>query len=333
MMQLLVIDDEEGIRRSVKRALAKENYDVHVAANGQEALDHVRAHASEVAIVVSDYKMPGINGLETLVAIGALNPEIVRILLTGYATMDVAIQATNQGIDGFLTKPFDNNELRAKIREYFVRKRVQQLVPPAVLEQLQRDPSALAPRQLEASVLFADIRGFTAIAERLAPTVLARLLNDYYFSPLGDVVFEHRGTLDKYLGDGLMALFGAPIDAPDHAAQAVAAALAMQARMAELQAAVRAEAGVEFPIGIGVASGTLAAGVFGSRTKKDYTALGGTVNLAARLEGRADAGEILVAETTWNAVRDRYDGEAMEPLGLRGLERKVNAWRIRGPRP
>ena len=107
----------------------------------------VKDHPAEIAICISDFKMPGLDGLQTLAAIGSINPDITRIMLTGYATLEGAIAATNEGIDGFLTKPFDNVELRAKVREYFVRKRLKQFVSPQVLQQLQADPSYLMPRK------------------------------------------------------------------------------------------------------------------------------------------------------------------------------------------
>ncbi len=104
MNKLLFIDDEEGIRRAVVRALKSEPYETYTAENGEAGISFVKDNIFDIATVVSDYKMPGLNGLETLGVIGSLNPEITRIILTGYATMEAAIQATNQGIDGFLTK-------------------------------------------------------------------------------------------------------------------------------------------------------------------------------------------------------------------------------------
>src|SRR5262249_40567746 len=121
---LLIVDDEEGVRRALERALSREAYLIYLAADGPTAIQIVERSAGETAIAISDYKMPGGGGLQTLAAIGQLNPEITRIMLTGYATLESAIAATNEGIDGFLTKPFDTLELRAKIREHFVRKRL-----------------------------------------------------------------------------------------------------------------------------------------------------------------------------------------------------------------
>ncbi|MDY7030468.1 MAG: response regulator, partial [Thermodesulfobacteriota bacterium] len=126
MNGLLIVDDEEGVRRSLNKALRREGYLIFLAQDGNEAIQTVVENRDEIHIVISDLKMPGLDGIATLSAIGEINPEITRIVLTGYGTMESAIQATNEGIDGFLTKPFDNIEIRAKIREYFLKKHLKQ---------------------------------------------------------------------------------------------------------------------------------------------------------------------------------------------------------------
>ena len=118
MNGLMVVDDEEGVRRSLKKVLERDGYRIVLAENGEEALSIIRSDGRDIETVISDYRMPGMDGLETLIEIGRLNAEITRIMLTGYATMASAIEAVNEGIDGFLTKPFENDELRAKVREY-----------------------------------------------------------------------------------------------------------------------------------------------------------------------------------------------------------------------
>src|SRR5512135_1039571 len=236
MNGLLIVDDEEGVRRALHKALSKENYQIYSVGDGHEAIALVKERPGEIAIVISDYKMPGIDGLQTLVAIGGLNPEITRIMLTGYATLESAIAATNEGLDGFLTKPFDNLELRAKVREYFVRKRLKQFVSPQVLQELQADPSYLMPRKQLATLLFVDIRGFTTLTEKHDPQEWALFLSDNYFSPLGEIVFQNNGTLDKHIGDGIMAIFGAPIAAEDDALRAVRSAVEMRAKMQAINA-------------------------------------------------------------------------------------------------
>ena len=124
MIGLMIVDDEEGVRRSLRKVLEQDGYDILLAENGQQAVQMVQQNRDLIEIVISDFKMPGMDGLETLIEVGKINPEITRIMLTGYATMESAIESVNAGIDGFLTKPFENIELRAKVREYNVKKRL-----------------------------------------------------------------------------------------------------------------------------------------------------------------------------------------------------------------
>ena len=123
MIKILIVDDEEGVRMSLKKVLQRDGYEILLAENGTQAIELVRQQLNEIETVISDFKMPGLDGLETLTEIGKLNPEIIRIILTGYATLDRAIDSVNSGIDGFLAKPFDNNEIRLKIKEFHVKKR------------------------------------------------------------------------------------------------------------------------------------------------------------------------------------------------------------------
>ena len=153
-----------------------------------------------------------------------MNAEITRIMLTGYATMASAIEAVNAGIDGFLTKPFENEELRVKVRECNIKKRLKQFVSEQVLAELQKNVKSILPKRVTVSILFSDIRGFSRLAERLNPAELAELLNRNYFTPLDSIIFSHNGTLDKHIGDSIMAIFGAPVGGDDDARRAVLAA-------------------------------------------------------------------------------------------------------------
>ena len=148
MNGLMVVDDEEGVRRSLKKVLERDGYRIILAENGEEALYIVRSDGRDIETVISDYRMPGMDGLETLIEIGRLNAEITRIMLTGYATMASAIEAVNEGIDGFLTKPFENDELRAKVREYNIKKRLKQFVSEQVLAELQKNGKSILPKRL-----------------------------------------------------------------------------------------------------------------------------------------------------------------------------------------
>lgn len=326
MNGLLIVDDEEGVRRAVQKALGKEDYAMFSASNGSEAIRIVQDHRAEIAVCISDFKMPGLDGLQTLAAIGSINPEITRIMLTGYATLESAIAATNEGIDGFLTKPFDNVELRAKVREYFVRKRLKQFVSPQVLQQLQANPSYLMPRKQLATLLFVDIRGFTALTEKHDPQPWAMFLSENYFSPLGEIVFQNNGTLDKHIGDGIMAIFGAPIAGEGDALRAVRSAVEMRAAMQAINAQHAPD--YQLPIAIGIHSGEVVVGMFGSARKREYTALGHTVNVAARLEQMAAANQILISLQTYELVQAHVNVARLEPIMVKGLADPMQVYNV-----
>jgi adenylate cyclase len=163
------------------------------------------------------------------------------------------------------------------------------------------------------SVLFADIRGFTAFTERGRPEDVVAQLNDY-FSRMVDVVFAHRGTVDKFVGDMVMALFGAPLADADHADHAVQAALGMLAALEDQNARWAAQGRPALEIGVGVNSGDMVAGIIGSDTVMSYTVIGDAVNLGSRLESlNKDYGtRLIISEATRSRLKGRYD---MKPLG------------------
>ncbi len=326
MNGLLIVDDEEGVRRALQKALGRESYQIFLATGGSEAIDIVKQQPAEIAIAISDFKMPGLDGLQTLAAIGNINPDITRIMLTGYATLEGAIAATNEGIDGFLTKPFDNVELRAKVREYFVRRHLKQFVSAQVLNELQNDPTHLLPRKQVATILFADIRGFTALTEKHDPQEWAQFLSENYFSPLGEIVFRNNGTLDKHIGDCIMAIYGAPIASRDDPLRAVRSAVEMRAKMHDINAGY--DELRRLPVGIGVHTGEVVVGMFGSARKREYTALGHVVNLAARLEEMAVADQILVSPQTYERVKDQVVVEALTPVTFRGMASAMPVYNV-----
>jgi len=330
-MIVLIVDDEEGVRRSLKKVLERDQYAILLAENGQEAISIVKSNNRDIETVISDFKMPGLNGLETLIEIGRLNPEITRIILTGYATMESAIESVNAGIDGFLTKPFDNMELRAKVKEYNIKKRLKQFVSEPVLNELQRDVADMYPKKQTVSILFTDIRGFTGMAEGMAPRELAEMINQHYFSPLDQIIYDYRGTLDKHIGDGIMGIFGAPRAAADDAGRTVCAALRMQEEMTAINGRLAAE-GKKIGVGIGISTGEVMAGIFGSAKKKEYTAFGRPVNIASRLEHLAREGQILICEQTYERVKDLVAVEKMGAFALKGMERQVEIFNVTGSR-
>lgn len=331
MTGLLFIDDEEGVRRSLTRALKKEPYRLYAAEDGHRGIAIVKESFSQIGVVVSDYKMPGIDGLETLAMIASINPEITRILLTGYATMKSAIRATNEGLDGFLTKPFDNVELRKRIQEIVVKKRLKQFVSQQVYEEIKHDPAVMTPKKTRVTVLFCDIRGFTAMSKRTSPEKIAAFLNDYYFTPLGEIAYRNNGTVDKHMGDCIMVIYGSPVSHDDDAMRAIKSAINMQQASRLASENLSGNNGFRLDIGIGICTGEVVTGVFGSCRKREFTAFGMAVNIAARLEKMAGAGEILVSETTYRETAPGFCAEKMVPdVRVKGIREPLRVYRILG---
>ncbi len=184
-----------------------------------------------------------------------------------------------------------------------------------------------APEVREVSVLFADISGFTALSETMSPSTVALLLNDY-LSRMTDVIFKYEGTLDKYIGDAIMAIFGAPIDRPDHAQRAIRTALEMQERLAEWNSE-RKEGHPALAIRIGINSGNAVAGEIGSVKKKEYTVLGDTVNTASRLESSvAKPGSVVIGSNTLKLVEGLFETRPLGSFKVKGKALEVPAYEV-----
>ncbi len=214
-------------------------------------------------------------------------------------------------------------------KEEVARANYSRFLPEYVVKQMLENPESfkLGGVLQTITVLFADIRGFTRISEHASPEKIVQLLNRY-FSAMTDIIFAHGGTLDKYLGDGLMALFGAPTVTPKDAANAIAAAVAMQRRMLSINDELREEGFPEIGIGIGLHTGEVTVGYIGSERRSEYTAIGDAVNTASRLESNAKAGEILVSEVTAKAAHSRYQLAARDPISVKNREQPVPLFEV-----
>jgi len=202
-------------------------------------------------------------------------------------------------------------------------------LPEYVVKQLLENPDSfkLGGVLQTITILFADIRGFTRISEHAPPEKIVNLLNRY-FSAMTDIIFAHGGTLDKYLGDGLMALFGAPTTTPKDANNALSAAVAMQRRMIGINVELREEGFSEIGIGIGLHTGEVTVGYIGSERRSEYTAIGDPVNTASRLESNAKGGQILVSEVTAKAAQSRYQLTPRDPISVKNREQPVPLFEV-----
>jgi adenylate cyclase len=233
---------------------------------------------------------------------------------------------------GALTQSF--NDMATSLREKDAIKRAfTRYVAREVVMEILKDPDkiVLTGERRDVTVLFCDVRGFTSISERLSPEEVVALLNAFYTLMI-DTTFKHDGTLDKFLGDGVMAVFGAPIFHPDHPVRALRTALAMQAGIRELSARRVAEGRPALKIGIGVNAGSAVAGNVGTEARMEYTVIGDSVNLASRLESYAKPGQILVTAAMYALVKDAIEGRALGRIKVRGKEEELEVYEVLGVR-
>lgn len=215
-------------------------------------------------------------------------------------------------------------------REEVARANYSRFMPEYVVKQLLENPQSfrLGGVNQKITVLFADIRGFTSISEKENPEKIVGLLNRY-FSAMSEIIFEHGGTLDKYIGDGLMALFGAPNVSEEDALNAVKAAVKMQKRIRTLNDELRHEGLSEISIGIGLHTGVATVGYIGSEKRSEYTAIGDTVNLAARLQDIAKGGQIIMTDAAHEASGGRIPVNVLDPLTVKNRVEPVKVLEVR----
>ncbi len=246
--------------------------------------------------------------------------------------------ANRQGQDGFHqadqrllsaigsqmdTAIFESLELR-RLRQVLGRS-----VDPRIMEQLLSRPDVdfLEGQRLFLTVLYADIRGSTSLAERTEPERLVQFINRY-LGQMTEVVLAHKGTLDKFVGDEVMALFGAPVQQPDHAIRAVRAGLAMQAAHEEILRDWVAEGGDRAPIGVGIASGEMIVGAMGSAQRTDYTVIGKAANLGARICSAAQGGQVLISPATYELVQDQVVATPINGSQFKGVTGLITVYHV-----
>ena len=228
------------------------------------------------------------------------------------------------------------NSLYAKKlqQEAITRERFQRLLSPAIAEQVISGKLEVAKggELRETTVLFSDIRGFTSMSENMPPQEVVDMLNDY-FELMVEIIFENEGTLDKFVGDEIMALFGAPVAHPDDPVRAVRTAMEMLDVLEKDFNSVRREEGkAELQIGIGVNTGEVVAGYLGSSKALEYTVIGDTVNTGARLCSVAKAGQCLISRHTYDRVKDYFEVVELPPQQVKGKARALKVYNVVGPK-
>lgn len=341
--RILVVDDNTRNVKLLQSILGSREYEVIPAYNGLEALQLVNEMPPD--LILLDVLMPGMDGFQvvrTLRETPATEP-IPVLMLTALREVEDKVKGLEAGADDFLTKPFHTVELLARVRSLL---RIKQLhdelekkndlletilmhyVSRDIAQEILSNPEKnlqLGGHSAIVSVLFADIRGFTSFSEQHEPALVTQALN-YIFNDLVPLVFENRGTLDKYLGDALMAFYGAPIPDANSAKFALRTACAMQQRFLTVcqQRSILRGLG----LGVGICTGEAIVGNIGAEQFMDYTVIGNTPNTAKRLQENAQAGQILIDEVTKQAVADLMPTREIPPLLLKGRSSAVPAYEV-----
>jgi adenylate cyclase len=332
---ILAVDDEPANLALLGKLLKHHGYDVVEADDGLSALDAISDHDPD--LVCLDVMMPRLDGIEVCRRLRS-QPEhagLPILLLTALNRPEDKVRGLEAGADDFLSKPFDESELSARVRSLLRVKALQdrladllgRYVSESVAAEALRDPFAvsLGGDRRHVSTLFADVRGYTALAAEHAPEETLELLNRY-LTVVSDAVETQGGTVADLLGDGVFAFFGAPVAHSDNPQRAVRAAIAMQQAVTQL--AIPAMPGVRLQAGIGITSGEVIAGNVGSERRMHYCVVGNSVNIAAHMQAAAGPGQILVDEPTHDAVRDLVTSQDLGSLRLAGKGDWIRAFNV-----
>ena len=304
---LLVVDDNRVNRLLIARTLEQLGHRVRFAENGRQALEALQTQPAD--LVLLDIEMPTMNGYETLEALqaDAKLRDVPVVMMSSVEEVDSVARCIEMGAEDYLFKPVNPVLLRARVGASLEKKRLRdeqrelfrKFATAEVAEELLASGFTLGGKHLDATVMFCDIRGFTSLAESRPPAETIELLNTYY-TLMFDAIESQGGVVNQIVGDGIMALFGAPVPRDDHRAHAVQAALDMLELIAGLEREQAARGKPVIKIGIGIASGEVVAGYTGTERRVTYTCVGDTVVVAAHLEQHTKVlgRPILVDETT-----------------------------------
>jgi adenylate cyclase len=215
-------------------------------------------------------------------------------------------------------------------REERLRTSLQRYLSPNLVDDMVNNNSsdmALGGAKKRVSILFCDIRGFTTFTEKEPVETVVSLLNEY-FSVMSDVIFANRGTLDKFIGDAIMAIYGAPLESKDNAYECVKSALEMRAKLAQLNEKWKAQNKPQIQVGYGINTGEAIVGNIGSERRMEYTAIGDMVNTASRVEGETESNQIFITEETYKALGNRVTAKKLSPVKLKGKTVVVQIYEV-----
>ena len=343
---ILVVDDLADMRRLISGTLRKDNYQLITAENG--LIGWEKAQDFKPDLIISDWMMPELSGPDLVAKIKA-DSELSStpvILLTAKSDAESKLLGTQIGADAFLGKPFNTQELLsvthnlltlkekekevAKLNRHITENVLKRYLPPNLIEDILDGKLKMedAAQTMMVTLLFSDLSGFTAMSENLGAEKMASLLNEY-LTEMNEVIFEHGGTIDKFMGDGIMVIFGAPhlMTNQEHATRAVSCGKAMQRALNGLCETWKSQGINRVTMRVGIHQGLAVVGNFGSRQRSDYTAIGPTVNLASRIETSCAQQKVYIS----SEVAQHLDsGESIEvgDFKMKGIEEPMKLYMV-----
>jgi class 3 adenylate cyclase/CheY-like chemotaxis protein len=363
--KILVVDDTPRNVKLLADLLGVKGYAVITAASGPEALLKIDAEPPD--LVLLDVVMPEMSGYEVCLTIRN-NPATAMLPVVMVTALDPSVERVkgiDAGADDFLTKPINQSELLARVKSLLRVKELHDMVQVQAaqlaewnktlelrvqtqveqLERLERLKRFFSPQLAElivaggaddplkthrrdVTVVFLDLRGFTAFAETAEPEEVMGVLREYH-AAMGQLIMEHEGTLECFIGDGMMVIFNDPVPVPNPQERAVRMTLAMRERNEELSRKW-SKLGYELGFGVGIAQGYATIGAIGFEGRWDYGSIGTVCNLASRLCGEAKPGQILLPQRFLPSIADLAEVEAVGELSLKGFQRSVAAYNVVG---
>ena len=348
---ILAVDDMAENRELVSRQLGKLGHTVITAESGEEALELLDTQG--VDVVLLDLMMPGIGGAEVLTHMKENEHlrSIPVIMISGRQDMDQIVACIQAGADDYLLKPFNLVLLQARIAagierkrwldreeryrdqlersERFIRATFGRYLSDDIVNDILERPEGLelGGDLREVTIMMSDIRGFTTLSEHLPPQRVVQLLNRY-LGRMTDIILDYRGTIDEFLGDAVLAVFGAPRSDKDDTERAVQCAIAMQRAMDEINTQNMADELPELRMAIALNTGTVVAGNIGSERRAKYGFVGHAMNVTSRIEDKAEPGSILISESTLEKLSGSYRVGDRQEISAKGLEENVVVYTI-----
>lgn len=351
--RLLVVDDNEMNRDMLSRRLKGKGYIVQVAEDGHQALDMLGKDPFD--LILLDIMMPGISGIDVLRVVRQTKSraDLPVIMATAKDQSDDIVEALKLGANDYVTKPIDFPVCLARVQSQLALKRAQDQVKhlnaglarrndlikatfgrylsDEVVDQILEAPGGarLGGDKRTVTIMMSDLRGFSALSERLPPEQVVRIINNY-LATMTEVIKKHKGTIDEFIGDAILAIFGAPVTREDDAARATACAVEMQLAMHAVNEYNRRNDLPEIEMGIALHTGEVIVGNIGSEQRAKYGVVGTTVNLASRIETYTIGGQILISDPTYEAAGPIVVLGGQMAVKAKGLKEPMTAHDLKG---